>query len=259
MTALSTPLIELRQVAIATGEDANATLVGPVNWALQPGELWVVTGLPGSGKSQLIETAAGLVPPARGEHFLFGQAAATLSAADLRLARRRIGFVFAESGRLFSPLTVAENVGLPLCYHRGCPLAAVTEEVRALLALTGLAAYGDWLPFRLNRTLRQRAALARALALQPDVLFLDDPLSGLAASQIRWWLQFLSGLTRGVGVATSTPMAVAVATDDLPPWRAVATDFALLQGQRWVPLGGPAEMEASTEPIVRELLAEPSL
>jgi len=257
--AASRALLELEGVAIATRDDPTFLLVEGIDWAVARDDFWVVAGLPACGKSQLLETAAGLLPPERGTHRWFGCAARAMTREEFASARHRIGLVFPEGGRLFAHLTVAQNVGLPLCYHRECGEESVATRVEQLLAGTGLAPYAHWPPARLNRTWRQRVALVRALALEPDVLLLDNPLSGLDARQATWWLEFLAGLAAGHPLLAGKRVALAVTTDDLRPWVALGRQFALIKDRRWLALGGPRELAASRDPLLREMLAGASV
>jgi ABC-type transporter Mla maintaining outer membrane lipid asymmetry ATPase subunit MlaF len=242
-------------------------LLQGVNWTVTQHEFWVVGGLPGSGKSQLLQTAAGLLPPRAGTVRLFGQELAGLSASELVRIRQRIGLVFADGGHLFNDLTVAQNVALPLCYHRDCQPETVTEAVDSLLTLSGLKPLAGRLPVRIHRVWRQRVALARALALGPELLLLDNPTAGLDHRQTRWWVELLAqienlrheaGRPTGPPTLVSRPMTVVVATNDLRPWLSVAGQFALLKDNQWRSLGGAAEVLGSAEPLLREMLAEPA-
>jgi ABC-type transporter Mla maintaining outer membrane lipid asymmetry ATPase subunit MlaF len=303
------PLLELRDVAVASAEAPKSALLRGVNWTVTQGEFWVVGGLPGSGKSQLLQTAAGLLPPRAGAVRFFGRELAGTSAADLVRTRRRIGFVFADGGRLFNGLTVAQNVALPLCYHLDCQPEAVSEAVEALLAITELKPLAGRLPARIHRAWRQRLALARALALGPELLLLDNPTAGLDRRQVRWWVEFLvqlsaggagrpleapqnanldranssgapainqplaaynsaiqqienlrheAGRPEGPRTVGQRPPTVVVATDELRPWLSAARQFAFLKADQWQPLGGAADVLASAEPMLREMLAEPA-
>ncbi|MBM3880641.1 MAG: ATP-binding cassette domain-containing protein [Verrucomicrobia bacterium] len=250
------PLIELRSASVCSAEQPNQVVVQGLNWTIEEHQFWVVGGLPGSGKTPLLETAAGLWRPRAGTHLMFGQDVAEMSSGDLDRARRRVGLVFGDGGRLFGELTVLRNVALPLCYHRECGEHAVAAQVAALLADTGLSLLADYYPSQLGRGWRQRTALARALALGPELLFLDNPLAGLDPRQRRWWMEFLTQLAwTGLGTERRR-MTVVVAADDLRPWLGMARQFALIQERRWVPLGTRADLERCTEPLLRELLAE---
>jgi phospholipid/cholesterol/gamma-HCH transport system ATP-binding protein len=249
------PIIELEQAAIEGRQDAVAPSPRDVEWRICPGDFWVVGGGAGSGKTRLLETAAGLRPPASGTVRLFGARADTLSAEAARATRRRIGFVYGAGGRLLGHLTLAQNLALPLCYHRNCRPEAVETEVARLVAQFELQPLAQRLPGQVNGACRQRAALARALALAPEVLFLDDPLAQLNTAQIHWWLGWLSSPPRPAEVRP-LPATIVVATDDLRPWLAEHRQYALLHDGRWQVLGDRDQLAASPESLRRELLAE---
>lgn len=248
-------LIELTGVSVASRDDPDQTVVEDVNWEIRVGHFWVVAGAAGTGKSQLIETAAGLIPPVRGNHLLFGRPSTELSSHEVTVVRRRIGLVFPDGGRLFPRLTVAQNIGLPICYHEECSFDDVTPRVERLLVETELLAYADWAPIRLSRGNRQRAALARALALEPEVLFLDNPLSGLDSRQRRWWLRFLAGLARGHPPLGGRPVTIIATSDDLRQWTGTGQQFAWVKDKRWALLGEPGALAAESDPLLREMLA----
>ncbi|MBI2927477.1 MAG: ATP-binding cassette domain-containing protein [Verrucomicrobia bacterium] len=258
-TFSATPICEMIGLAVARGQDPDAATLDDVNWQLQPGEYWAVGGLPGSGKSLLLETAAALLRPARGTHRLFGSDVAELRGDDLSQVRRRIGLVFGAGGRLFNDLTVGENVLLPIAYDRNCAAGEALEEVRPLLDWMGLTPLVHHRPARLTADWRQRVALARALALQPAALLLDNPLNGLEGRQLRWWLAALARLAAGHPWLGSKPIALVVACEDLRPFVAHAQRFAALCSHRFVPVGGAKELQQCPEPVVRELLGEESL
>ncbi|MFA6542784.1 MAG: ATP-binding cassette domain-containing protein [Limisphaerales bacterium] len=254
-SVVAAPLVELVAANVVSAQDSDAVLVEHVNWRLLPGEYWSVGGLQWAGKSDWLTTVAGLQRPATWHHFLFGEETALLSQPELVATRLRVGLVFENGGRLFTRMTVGENVALPLRYHRNCPARETREAVAAVLELAGLTELGGQMTGQLNRSWRQRVALARALALQPEVLLLDNPLAGLDPRQTRWWLDTLDALNAGHAWLNHRPLALVATTDDLAPWRARARQFALLEGRRWIALGGRDDLSASGDPALREFLA----
>lgn len=143
------------------------------------GEILGVVGGSGSGKSVLLRSIVGLLRPTGGQVKVFGQDMLTLSERDRSRMERRFGVLF-QAGALFSSLTVTENVALPLIEHTGLRRADAEHIAGMKLALTGLPANaGPKYPSELSGGMIKRAALARALALDPDILFLDEPTAGL--------------------------------------------------------------------------------
>lgn len=250
------PAIELCDVAVESAAGADKSALRGLNWRVAAGEFWVVGGLPGTGKTALLETAAGLRAPASGTVRLWGEDAATLASRAQVAMRRRIGFMYSDGGRLFSHLTLAQNLALPLCYHRNCAGDAVAAEIEELLAAFGLTGLAHRLPGQVNPAFQQRAALARALALAPEVLLLDNPFAALNTAHMRWWLDFLTRPARATPAPGAPPATVVVVCDDLRPWLAVAGQFALIQHGGWQVLGGREALTTAQEPLLRELLAE---
>ena len=251
------PLLELKGVVLKAPRQKPAD-AQPIDWRVAAGDYWVIGGLPAAGKSELLGIAAGLQQPAQGQQYLFGQELGQMTEEDLLRARLRVGMVFADGGRLFNHLTLAENVALPLCYHRNCPLAELWEPVQAILELTGLSSLAHVTPGAAGRGWRQRAGLARALALKPELLLLDNPLAGLDPRQTRWWLDLLASLFAGHPLMESKKMTLVVATGDLRPWAEQGRQFALLHQHGLRPMGGPAELAMSAEPLLQDLLAPES-
>mgnify|MGYP003337034383 CR=1 FL=1 len=211
-------------------------------------------GLQGSGKTALLETAAGLQPALAGEVRLCGQRVAWGEGDGSAETRRRIGIVFEGGGRLFQRLTTAENIALPLQYHRNAQMEDVAGEVAALMEGCGLPKVADWPANRLGRGWQQRVALARALALGPEILLLDNPLAGLDSVHTRWWRTFLQGLiSRADGVFGSV-RTVVVACDDLRPWMDLGRQFALANNGRWKVLGSRSEVLANPSSEIQMLL-----
>lgn len=248
-------VIEMRDVRIGTMRDASELVLDKVNWSVARGEFWIVAGHQHSGKSDFLMTTAGLMPPADGCYKFFGSETEIFD--ESRLADRlRMGFVF-DSAQLFPDMTIAENVALPLRYHKNLPPAEAMKVIDGLLELMELKPIADVTPANLPRSWHKRAGLARALATQPEILLLDNPLGGLDARHAHWWLQFLDQLWRGHKLLGSQPLTIIATTDDLRPWRNDARRFALLKEEEFIPLGSWKEVSSLNEPIVKELLSAP--
>lgn len=143
------------------------------------GEILGVVGGSGTGKSVLLRSIVGLMTPAAGEINLFGKNLLALPSAERAALEQRVGVLF-QQGALFSSLTVLENISLPLIEHAGLTRTEAGEIARVKIALTGLSAHAaDLYPSDLSGGMIKRASLARALALDPDILFLDEPTAGL--------------------------------------------------------------------------------
>ncbi len=251
---MNSPVVEMLEVAVAAAQAPDVAVVEGVTWTVGAGDYWVVGGLPGSGKSSLLLTMAGLLRPQRGQHRLFGRDTAGWGEDEAVRERLRIGLVFAEEGRLFHQLTVAENLALPICYHQDCLPAETHDRIAAVLEGTDLASVAHRRPGEISRALRQRAGLARALVMNPDLLVLDNPLRGMDWRQTRWWLDFLSGLVAGHELLGGKRMTLAVATDDLRPWVEQGQKFAVLGQGRWSVLGARAALSEADPILLRELL-----
>ncbi len=249
------PVIEMFDVAVSSARAPDIAVVADVNWRVLLDDFWVLGAPPGSGKSDLLATAAGLQLPLRGVHRLFGQELLSLGEAERLHERLRVGVVFEGGARPFTHLTVADNVALPLRYHREGSEADIRQRVEEILEATGLAAVADRAPAHLVRSMHPRVGLARALALAPEVLLLDDPLAGLDPRQTRWWLDFIGSLAAGHPILKSRKMTLVVACGHMRPWMNRGRQFALLKDKQLLPLGGRAELEHCNEPLLRELVA----
>ncbi len=251
----ATPPIAMRGVKVSALRDTESVVVEHVDWTVIADEFWVIGGLQGSGKSDFLMTAAGLLGPRAGEYHLFGEPMPIFE--DSRLAQRlRLGLVF-DGGQLLNHLTVFENLALPLRYHRNLDRSEVEAEVRTMLSAMDLLPWAANTPGAMSHPWRKRAGLARALMLQPDVLLVDSPLSGADSRHANWWLEFLTGLGRGHTLMDGRPTTVVVTAEDFRPWRAAGTRFAVLANQRFVVLGDWNQVERNPDAATRALLGEP--
>jgi phospholipid/cholesterol/gamma-HCH transport system ATP-binding protein len=167
--------IEVRQLTMKYGP---LIVMQDLTFEVRRGEVFVIMGGSGSGKSTLLKHLIGLKEPAAGTIVFDGEDFGAADAAARRRVQRRMGVLY-QNGALWSGMTLAENVALPLEEFTELDDAAVAEVVELKLALVGLRGFQDYYPSAISGGMRKRAALARAIALDPEVLFFDEPSSGL--------------------------------------------------------------------------------
>jgi ABC-type transporter Mla maintaining outer membrane lipid asymmetry ATPase subunit MlaF len=251
------PIIEMRGVTVGAMRNPDLIIAENVDWAVAPGEFWVIAGRQGAGKSDFLMLTGGLMAPLAGSYRFAGHAMPVFE--DDKLAERlRLGFVF-DGGQLFNQLTIAENIALPLRYHQNLSRRAADEATQELLALTELTPFADNTPANVPRGWRKRAGLARALILKPEALLLDNPLGSLDARHTQWWLGFLDELARGHRWLATKPLTLVVTTDALRPWRGVGRHFAMLNDKKFVSFGDWAGVERAEDVLVKELMAAPAV
>lgn len=239
-TALTTPVLEAAALDVASADTWRVRVRG-VNWTVYSGEYWVIGGPHGSGKTDFLMTVAGLIQPGAGTMRIFGQNVTELSEADLLKLRTRTGFVFKGGGRMFSELTVAENVALPLRYHRDWTAEEAQSDVHAILELTGLTALARETAQTVGSDWQQRVGLARALALKPEILFLDEPATGLSARHRAWWLDFMWQLSTGARQIGGKKVTLIAATNDFALWSGREHRYGVIKDQQWRVIDHKAE------------------
>jgi ABC-type transporter Mla maintaining outer membrane lipid asymmetry ATPase subunit MlaF len=240
--------LETESLEIARPSSTEGVVLQAMDWKVASGELWVVAGVQGAGKTALLETLAGLIPAAAGQVSLFGRPVGRADDDDAGVweTRRRMGFVFDGSGRLFSALTVGENILLPWCYHQNCSPAEALAELEPLIRHLQLESLLPRSPGSLGRSWSRRVALARCLVLKPGLLLLDNPLAGLDAVHLRWWRGFLKEAIAGHPMLGGEPLAVIATADAVRPYSGLDPRFALVAGGQWRILPDMEAVLAST-------------
>lgn len=245
-------------VSVAHPRNPALPLLRAVDWEVNAGDCWIITGLQGSGKTVLLETAAGLHPILDGELHQFGELHTENETPASNALRRRFGLVFDGTGRLFPDLSVWENVTLPLRYHQNLDLDEAMAAVADIFLALELEPIANHQPGRLSRAWARRVALARALALKPEVLLLDNPLAGLDPTHLRWWRNLLAGFLAGHPLFGGVPRTLLITCDALRPLLPLGHSFALVHNGNWQELGDRNAVLHSQDPFVRDLLNETS-
>jgi phospholipid/cholesterol/gamma-HCH transport system ATP-binding protein len=169
------PRITINDLTMAYG---SFVIQHDLNFSIQPGSIFIIMGGSGCGKSTLLRHLIGLMSPAKGEVLYDGESFWAATPEDRERMMRRFGVLY-QSGALWSSMTLAENVALPLGEYTDLSPREIRDVVALKLALVGLAGFEDFYPAEISGGMRKRAGLARAMALDPDILFFDEPSAGL--------------------------------------------------------------------------------
>jgi phospholipid/cholesterol/gamma-HCH transport system ATP-binding protein len=237
------PIVEVSNIYTRFGE----TVVHEnVSLTVQRGEIFALVGGSGCGKSTLLREIILLQAPQSGSIRVFGQAVLGLDDEAALPLRRKWGVMF-ERGALFSSLTVLENVGLPLREHTDLDDDVIDQLAALKIALTGLpSSAGAKFPNELSGGMRKRAALARALALEPELVFLDEPTAGLDPLSASGFDELVKNLKESLG------LTIMMVTHDLDLLWQVADRVAVLGENRVLGIGTMAELAHAEHPIIRE-------
>lgn len=222
-----------------------------VSFEVARGETLIIMGGSGCGKSTLLRQLIGSIRPTSGSIRLFGNEITHLDEEGLAPVRRRFGVLF-QSGALLQSLTVGENVALPIREHSHVDPAIVDLMVKMKLELVGLTGFEDLLPSEISGGMKKRVGLARALALDPELLFSDEPTSGLDPVMTAVIDQLTHDLTRKLG------MTAVVVTHDMTSAFRIASRMIMLgsgarQGQI-IAQGSPDEIRAHPDPMVQQFI-----
>jgi len=222
-----------------------------VNLAVRRGEIFALVGTSGCGKSTLLRETLVLQRPVSGSIRVFGREVVGLSDQDALPLRRRWGVMF-ERGALFSALTVKDNVGMVLREHTTLGRGLIDEIAALKIALTGLPPdAGSKFPSELSGGMRKRAALARALALDPELLLLDEPTAGLDPLSASGIDELVRQLRDALG------LTIMMVTHDLDLLWRVADRVAVLGERQILGTGTMQELSASAQPLIREYFYGP--
>jgi len=248
----SEAVISLRNLRVSYGE---REILHGISFDVQRGETLVILGGSGSGKSTLLRTLVGLENPTSGEIWLKGKNIAAISAAEMDEIRKKVGMSF-QGGALFGSMSVGENVALPLREHTKLEDSTIEIILRLKLDQVGLAGFENYMPSQLSGGMKKRAAVARAMAMDPEILFFDEPSAGLDPIIAAGVDQLILDLKKAFH------MTIVVVTHELASAFLIADRMVLIDKGNVVAIGTTAEMRSSTHPRVRQFLdriAEPEV
>ncbi|QXT37733.1 ABC transporter ATP-binding protein [Sphingomonas sanguinis] len=242
-------LIQVRGLRNSFGEQV---IHDGLDLDVRKGEILGVVGGSGTGKSVLMRTIIGLQTPDAGEITVFGEPTIGREATEAVDVRKRWGVLF-QGGALFSTLTVAENVAVPLReFYRDLPPALMDEMASYKVVMTGLPAdAGPKYPAELSGGMKKRAGLARALALDPELLFLDEPTAGLDPIGAAAFDQLIASLQKTLG------LTVFLITHDLDTLYAICDRVAVLADKKVIAVGTIDELIALDHPWIEEYFKGP--
>jgi phospholipid/cholesterol/gamma-HCH transport system ATP-binding protein len=245
-------MISIRDLRVSYGE---REILHGISFDVRRGETMVILGGSGSGKSTLLRTLVGLETPTSGEIWIRGKNTATMTPAEHEETRKKMGMSF-QGGALFGSMTVGQNVALPLKEHTNLADSTVDIMLRLKLEQVGLAGYEDYKPSQLSGGMKKRAAVARALSMDPEILFFDEPSAGLDPIIAAGIDQLILELKKAFH------MTIIVVTHELASAFLIADRMVLIDKGHVVALGTMQEMRESVHPRVRQFLdrvAEPEV
>ena len=244
MNSNEAPIIEVVDLVRKFGD---RTVLNDISFNVHRGETLVIMGGSGCGKSTLLRHMIGSMKPTSGSVKIFGEEIATMSEREIGRVRQRFGMLF-QSGALLASLTVGENVALPLFQHTDKSPEEIEEIVKRKLEMVGLTGFEDLKPDEISGGMKKRVGLARALALDPELLFSDEPTSGLDPIMTAVVDQLTLKLAHG------SHMTAVVVSHDMTSAFRIATRMIMLGHGSIVAQGTPEEIRTSTNPEVHQFI-----
>jgi phospholipid/cholesterol/gamma-HCH transport system ATP-binding protein len=239
-----TPAVRLEHVSKSFD---SRKVLDDISFNVPQGRAFVILGRSGTGKSVTLRHIVALVRPDAGRVFVEESEVSVLKGLELARVRRGIGFLF-QNGALFDSITVGENVAFPLRRHTPLPDADIRERALGKLRAVGLEREYDKMPAALSGGMRKRAALARAMALDPPLLLIDEPSAGLDPITTDEIDRLLSDLKEQAGTT------LIIVTHNIPSARRLGDTFAMLHEGRIIEQGSADALARSHHALVRAFL-----
>jgi phospholipid/cholesterol/gamma-HCH transport system ATP-binding protein len=244
MKEMEAPIISARDLRVSYGD---REILHGVSLDVAPRETIVILGGSGSGKSTLLRTMVGLERPTSGSIRVGGTDLALASPAALDEVRKKIGLSF-QGGALIGSMTVGENVALPLLEHTNLEPSTIEVMVRIKLQQVGLIKFQHFMPSQLSGGMKKRAALARAMAMDPEILFFDEPSAGLDPVIAAGIDELILNLKNALAVT------IVVVTHELASAFLIADRIIVLDGGHIVTVSTTEELRKSTHPRIQQIL-----
>jgi len=247
MAVTGEPHIVVRDVTLAYG---STVVLHDLTFTVNRGDIFIIMGASGGGKSTILRSMVGLLPPTKGQVLYDGLSFWSATPEEQKSIMRRFGILY-QSGALWSSLTLAENVALPLHLYTDLGEDLIEEVVSLKLSLVGLAGFEDYYPSEISGGMKKRAGLARAMALDPDILFFDEPSAGLDPISAHLLDEVIIALRNSLGAT------VVVVTHELASIFAIGNNAVFLDAdtKTMIAAGDPRQLLAeSKDPKVIDFL-----
>lgn len=238
------PIIEVRDLVVCYGD---RRVLDGVSFSVRRGETFVILGGSGCGKSTLLRNLVGLMRPTAGKIFFNGQDFTAMTDEERTAVRKRMGMCF-QGSALFGSMSVGDNVALPLREHTELEESTIEIMTKIKLELVGLGGFENFMPAELSGGMKKRAGLARAMAMDPEIIFYDEPSAGLDPI-------VAAGLDALIRKMQSTfNLTSIVVTHEMASVNLIADRVCFLKDGQVVTLGTPDEIRASKHPFVEQFL-----
>jgi phospholipid/cholesterol/gamma-HCH transport system ATP-binding protein len=243
-SSTDSPLIELRDVSCGYGD---RVILEHVNLQVPRGKVLALIGTSGGGKTTVLRLLGRQIRPLSGQVLFDGQDLATLNSDQLYAVRRRMGMLF-QFGALFTDLSVFENVAFPLREHTKLSETMIRDLVLMKLNAVGLRGVRDLMPSEISGGMARRVALARAIALDPDLVLYDEPFAGLDPISLGVAARLIRDLNDALGLTSI------IVSHDLHETFAIADQVAMIANGRVVAQGTPEQLRHSEDPLVQQFV-----
>jgi len=244
MVQAQTPIVDIRNMSFKRGE---RTIFDNISLTVPQGKVTAIMGPSGIGKTTLLRLIGGQLTPDSGQILFQGHNIPTLSRRKLYHVRKKMSMLF-QSGALFTDLTVYENVAWPLREHMQLPPELLHTTVMLKLEAVGLRGAENLMPAELSGGMARRVALARAIALEPDLIMFDEPFVGQDPITMSVLVKLIDELNKSLGVTCI------VVSHDVPEVLSIADYAYIVAGERIVAQGSPADLQVNDNPQVRQFI-----